>query len=261
MTHRPIAFVILLLLVLPTHTVFSQNNSSPLAQDAKTLLREAIAAVGGQDGMHALKDVRYLYNTSRGRSEERYIFDGEISWGKSTQEDGTERVQFFDGKEAFVYLNGEKTTEKKAIESAFFSRKTNYYWLTMIQKMGDPGLVYTYGGKRTVDGIEYDLVDVTFEDGVGVAKDRYLLYINPYTKLVDQFLFNVTAVGRQDPILMKYTYESFPGGVKFPVVRQSHAAANWEGDLAPDGKWGVRWFTDFSFNNGYTPESLKAQVQ
>jgi hypothetical protein len=233
--------------------LFGQHS---FAQDAKEILRQAIDAVGGNAGMHALKDVRYTYHTSRGSSEERYIFDGEISWGRSTQEDGTQRVQFFDGEKAFVRIDGKATEDEKAVESALFSRKTNYYWLTMIQKMADPGLIVTSGGTRIVDGIEYDLVDVTFEGGVGVAKDRYLLYVNPYTKLVDQFLFNVTAVGRQDPILMKYSYQTFPGSVKFPVVRQSHAAVDWEGNLDSKGSWGVRWLTDFSFNNGYTKANI-----
>ncbi len=217
-------------------------------KDPQLLIDEMIEAVGGIDALYALHDVSYTYNTARGSSEEHYIFDGEISWGRSKMQDGTNRVQYYDGQKAYVYLDGKATTDSEAIESAFFSRKTNYYWLTMMQKLRDPGLIYTYGGTREVEGITYDLVDITFEDGIGVAKDRYLVYINPYTKLVDLFLFNVTAVGRQDPILMKYTYETFPGGVKFPVVRQSHAAANWEGALTPDGRWGVRWLTNFKFN-------------
>lgn len=155
------------------------------------------------------------------------------------------------------WMDGTPKEDKKALESALFSRKTNYYWLAMIQKLGDPGLVYNYLGKRTYEGIPYELVDVTFEDGVGVAKDRYLLYINLYTKLVDQFLFTVAAAGRQTPIMMKYTCETFTGGVKFPVVGQSHAALNWEGDLDPKAKWRARWRADFSFHNGYTKDSIK----
>jgi len=221
-----------------------------IAQDAQAqaLLNEVVEAVGGMDGLHALKDVSLTYGSYRGVSEERYIFDGEISWGKSMTKDGKNRVQYYDGQQAQVWIDGVETTDKEAIESAFFSRKTNYYWLAMMQKMSDPGLVYTYGGKRTFEGIEYDLLDVTFEDNVGVAKDRYLLYVNPYTKLVDQFLFNVTAVGRTDPIMMKYTYGAFPGGVLLPVV---------EGDLAPKAKWSARYRTDIKFNNGFTAETIK----
>lgn len=226
------------------------------AQSPRALIDEMITAMGGTEALYALGDVSYVYHNARGASEERYIFDGEVSWGRSKMPDGRTRVQYFDGSNARVWLDGEETEDESQLESAFFSRKTNYYWLLMMQKLADPGLVYTSGGKRTVDGIEYDIVDVTFRDGVGVAKDRYVLYINPYTHLVDQFLFNVTAVGRQDPILMKYTYDTFDQGVKLPVVRQSHAAANWEGDLSADGRWSVRWITDVRFNRGFTKESI-----
>lgn len=226
---------------------------------ARTLIDQMVKAVGGLNGMHALKDVSFTYGSYRGVSEERYIFDGEISWGKSETKEGETQVQFYDGEDVRVWIDGVETTDKQALESAFFSRKTNYYWLTMMQKLQDPGLLYKYAGKRTFEGIEYDLVDVTFEDGVGVAKDRYLLYINPYTHLVDQFLFNVTAVGRQEPIMMKYTYDTFAGGVKFPVVGQSRSAANWEGDLDPQAKWSSRYRVDFKFNNGFTKESIKAE--
>lgn len=242
--------LLLIFLLSLSHSLQAQ------AQDAQTLLKKVVEAVGGLDAMHKLKDVSYSYNRYGVALEERYIFDGEISWGKYKLKDGTVRVQFFDGKTVKVWDNGKETLDKEAIKGAWFNRKTNYYWLAMMQKMTDPGIVATYNGKRTYEGIEYDLLDVTFEDGVGVAKDRYLLYVNPYTKLVDQFLFTVAAAGRQDPIFMKYGYDTFSGGVKFPVTGQSRAALNWEGDLDPKAKWSVRWRNDFRFNNGYTVESI-----
>ncbi|MEL7159369.1 MAG: DUF6503 family protein [Bacteroidota bacterium] len=226
------------------------------AQSAQQLINETVAAVGGMEGLHALKDVSFDYVNYRGTSSERYVFDGELSWGKSMTKDGKTRIQYYDGQDVTVWIDGQKTTDEKELQSALFTRKTNYYWLAMIQKLSDPGLVYEYAGKRTYEGIEYDLVDVTFEDGVGVAKDRYLLYINPYTKLVDQFLFTVAAVGRQDPILMKYTYDTFPGGVKLPVVAQSIAAKDWEGEPAADAKWSSRYRTNFQFNQGFTAENI-----
>lgn len=235
--------------------LISANISMVNAQTAQSLLKEIVAAVGGVEAMHKLKDVSFTYSYGGGGME-RYIFDGEISWGRSTQKDGTTRVQFFDGKDVVVWIDDKRSEDEKAIKSAMFSRKTNYYWLAMIQKMADPGVVASYGGKRMFEGIEYDLLDITYEDGVGVAKDRYLLYVNPYTKLVDQFLFTVAAVGRQDPIMMKYSYDTFKGGVKFPVVGQSRAASNWEGDLDPEAKWSARWRSNFKFNNGYTVKSI-----
>jgi len=229
--------------------------TTAISQNAQSLLKETVAAVGGVEAMHKLKDVSFTYGYSGG-SEERYIFDGEISWGKAKQKDGTTRVQFFDGKNVTVWIDGKKTEDEKAIQSAMFSRKTNYYWLAMIQKLSDPGVIATYEGKRVYEGIEYDLLDITYEDGVGVAKDRYLCYVNPYTKLVDQFLFTVAAVGRQDPIMMKYSYDTFENGVKFPIVGQSRAALNWEGELDPEAKWNARHRANFKFNNGFTLKSI-----
>ncbi|MEM9836978.1 MAG: hypothetical protein AAF828_10770, partial [Bacteroidota bacterium] len=218
---------------------------------------QVVTAVGGLDALYQLEDMAYTYNTSQGSKEERYIIDGEFSAGRSTTKDGKIKVEYYDGQNAYVYLDGKLVKNEDMVASAFFARKTNFYWILMMHKLLDPGLIYRYGGTRTVEGVAYEIVDMTFEDGVGVAKDRYVLYINPYTHLVDQFLFNVMAVGREDPIMMKFTYDTFPGGVKFPVLRQSTAALNWEGDIAKDAKWGVRWFTDFSFNNGFTQENLR----
>lgn len=232
--------------------------TSVRAQDdrARTLLAEVVAAVGGTEALYQLRDVEYTYHYGPSASLERYIFDGELSYGRSETAEGT-REQFFDGQEASVQLDGQPVTDAKQLASALFSRKTNLYWLLMMQKMADPGVLATYGGTRNVEGIPYELVDVTFEDGVGVAKDRYLLYVNPYTKLVDQFLFTVAAVGRQDPILMKYTYGTFEDGVKFPVVSQSNGSANWEGEVSDPEKWSARWREGFSFNNGFTAETIR----
>lgn len=242
--------VILLIIIFCT-----TSNINLISQDAKSLLTEAVAAVGGVDAMYKLKDVSFSYSYGGG-SQERYIFDKEISWGKTQLKDGTTRIQFYDGNTVHVWIDGKKTEDEKAIQSAWFGRKTNYYWLAMIQKLADPGVIATYSGKRIYEGIEYDLLDITYEDGVGVAKDRYLLYVNPYTKMVDQFLFTVAAVGRQDPIMMKYQYDTFEHGVKFPVVGTSRAALNWDGDLDPEAKWGARHRSNFKFNNGYSVKSI-----
>ncbi len=246
----PLCIILLCTCVLAPFATLQAQDAS-----ARKLLDRVVAAVGGVEGMHRLKDVQYTYHYGTEPSLERYIFDGEISYGKTMTDDGV-REQFFDGETATVLLDGRPVTDEEAIESAFFSRKTSFYWLAMMQKMADPGLVYAYGGTREVEGIPYDILDVTFEDNVGVAKDRYLLYVNPYTHLVDQFLFTVAAAGRQDPILMKCTYGTFEGGVKFPIVSQSHAAANWAGELDPRGKWGARWRSDFKFSNGFTKENI-----
>ncbi|WP_157500923.1 DUF6503 family protein [Lewinella sp. 4G2] len=245
----------LALLLLATLTLFPGTRAS--AQNEAEELRERVVnSVGGMDALHQLKDVEYTYTSKRGTSTERYIFDGEISYGMSTTKEGKRRRQYFDGENVRVWIDDVETTDENELKSALFTRKTNYYWLAMMQKMSDPGLQFAYAGTREFEGIDYDLLDVTFNDNVGVAKDRYLLYVNPHTGLVDQFLFTVMAYERATPIMMKYTYDTFANGVKLPVVSQSHGALNWEGDLDPKAKWGARWRTNFSFNNGFEKNTI-----
>ncbi|NJC28254.1 DUF6503 family protein [Neolewinella antarctica] len=250
----PILFALLTLPCTPDS--YRDRAQSASNERAKAIIDRMVQTTGGMQGLHALKDVEYKYTYGSNTSTERYIFDGEISYGQSTNGEGQKQQQYFDGETATVWLDGKKTADADALKSALFTRKTNFYWLTMMQKLADPGLIYDYAGTRNYEGVDYDLVDVTFNDGVGVAKDRYLLYVNPHTHLVDQFLFTVMAFDRATPIMMKYTYDTFAGGVKLPVVSQSHSALNWEGELDPEAKWGARWRTDFKFNNGFTKNNI-----
>ena len=228
-----------------------------LAQRADELIEKAILAVGGKAAMYALHDVQYTYHRGDRSSLERYIFDGETSYGREKTEDGSVREQYYNGRSITVLVDGQIIRDTSEIKSAFFARKTNFYWLAMIQKLDDPGTIASYAGTREVEGIAYHLVNVTFEDGVGVAKDRYLLYINPVTHLVDQFLFTVAAAKKLTPTLMKYTYGIFESGVRFPVISRSHPVLNWAGDLDPAGEWSVRYREEFRFDSGFTPETIR----
>ena len=242
-----VGFLLLLCTCVPAQT---------FAQTARELVDSVIAAVGGTDALYGLQDVQYRYHYGRTPSLERYLFGGEHSYGRSTDAAGKVREEYYDGDRTVVTVDGQPVDDAETIASAHFRRKTNFYWLTMMHKLGDPGVLLDTAGTRTVEGIPYRLVDVTFEDGVGVAKDRYRLFINPYTHLVDQFLFTVAAVGRLDPIMMKYQYGVFPGGLRLPVVSQSRSALDWDGTLDPDKEWGARYRAEFSFKNGFTPENI-----
>jgi hypothetical protein len=53
--------------------------------------------------------------------------------------------------------------------------------------MKDPGVILAYGGEETKDGATWDKVVLTF-DNVGLTpKDKYWLYVNRNTKMVDRW--------------------------------------------------------------------------
>ncbi len=246
--------VAVFLALLFTQPISADQNTE---KDAKDLIVQMTEATGSYDDLKSLKDVEYTYtvkNVVTGRSDisvERYVFDGELSWGKYLERDGNtfpdlqgEIVQGYDGKESWMTLNGKNISDEAALKYADFTRKTNFYWFAMMQKLLDPGIIYTYEGKEKVNGIEYDLVQVTYEPGVGDVSDIYTLYINPETHLVDRFYFTVLDFGITDPILMEVEYKQFEG-VKLPVVRKFNATVPDIGTMNIE-----EIMTGLKFNNG-----------
>ena len=234
--------------------------------EGKALVKEMVAAIGGVEALYAKKDVEYTYTynvPAEGKkdvSKERYVFDGELSWAAyETHEkfvspgyEGTV-YQGYDGKNFWVKHDDEVMEDEQMNGLSSFMRKTNYYWFNMMFKLLDPGLVYEYKGTKEVDSVNYEIVRVTFEENVGVAQDIYELYINPETKLVDQFLFTVQAFGVTDPLLMKVKYEEVDGLML--TTYRKYAPANWEGEVIQEA-WAEEISEDVKFNNGFTTDQF-----
>lgn len=235
-------------------------------KDAKALIERVVQEAGGASALHAKKDVEYtyIYRGADGKmdvSVERYVFDGEKSWARYDVHEKSVYpktqglvVQGYDGKTTWETVAGKRTPQDR-IKLADFLRKTNFYWFAMTFKLLDPGLKYAHKGQRRVGKTNYELVELTFDVGVGDVSDTYLLYVNPKTWRVDQFLFTVLDFGRKDPFLMKVEYERVDG-VLLPVKRV-YAEANWDGKItkASDTEElsvGIR------FSNGFGLELFEA---
>ncbi|MEL6132458.1 MAG: DUF6503 family protein [Bacteroidota bacterium] len=246
----------------PTPSTSSAQAPAPASSfqnKAHQLVANSVEKVGTYDRLLALKDVSYTYTyrLPDGRqdvTEEQYIFDGERSKAKFIQHDvsfvkteGT-IVQGFDGAQAWTSIDGERTEDSAMIERAFFLRKTNFYWFAMNQKLLDPGLSYQYIRLDTVNNQTYDVVEVSFGEGVGEAQDLYHLYINQKTGLIDQFLFTVMAFERSEPLLMEVTYEAIDG-ILLPVYRR-YTPANWEGVIIKEDSWAEEISQNIRFNTG-----------
>lgn len=238
------------------------------ADDPQALVREVVAAMGGRDALRARRDVEYTYTyTKEGKSDistERYLFDGELSWGRyDTHENMAPDIagpiiQGYDGESTWVTVDGELTDDEALIQSADFLRKTNFYWFAMMFKLLDPGLTYSHEGTWSHGGIDYDLVMVGFEEGVGDVQDQYLLCINPETHMVDRFLFTVMDFGMTDPLLMTVGYKEVDG-VMIPATRRYTPAVSWQNPVPkPDPQWVDEISTDITFNNGFERSLFQA---
>ncbi|WP_350289652.1 hypothetical protein [uncultured Croceitalea sp.] len=238
------------------------------AQEAKQLIRKVVEANGGKDGLHKLKDVSYDYsfmvkdNNIEDVSKERYIFDGEVSFAEYTKREvyaipqmpGKTYTQFFDGNKSVSTMDGKVIAEQQPAFYGHILRKTNYYWFTMMFKLADPGVNHKMLPARDVDGTTYKIVEMTFGENIGESSDdKYILYINPETNRIDQFLYNATGFGVTEPSIMKVKYEKIDG-IYISTYRK-YAPADWDGNKK-EGPWTEQYTKNVKFNNGYNLENI-----
>lgn len=222
------------------------------------LVYDMVQKVGDYNDLLEKKDVvyTYTYEMPDGKADistEKYIFDGERSYGGYSRHDraypDVEGLveQGYDGSNYWLKYEGKYSEDKKMLERVKFNRPTNFYWFAMMQKLLDPDLNYEYLGTKQIDDQAYDIVKVSFNSTPDKPTDIYQLYINKETSLVDQFLFTVADFGRMEPLLMEVAYEKVDG-ILIPSKRR-YKSSNWDAEPSEDPWISVSW-TDIKFDNG-----------
>lgn len=250
------------MILLSTLTISAQNTDEKSAE----LLNALETVNGGYEKLASKKDVEFHYvydNFEKGKdvSTERHIFNGEHSWASYEQHDinvmpGTEGVvlqSYVDDKPA-ITLAGKAITDPKAIGGTVFLRKVNFYWFTMMYKLKDPGTNYKYLGTEKVGEVTYDKVSLIYSSDITKKEqnDEYILYFNPETHLVDQFMFSLPAFGIEKPVLkMTLVYENIDG-ILVSTIRKGFMP-NEKGEYVPLGDF---TFSKVKFNNGFKKESF-----
>lgn len=273
MKIQPVILVIILAITIAScnNSTDKQVNQEQIQTEVNfqnkghELVYDLSKKVGDYEMLLSKKDVvyNYTYTTPDGSTDqslEKYIFEGELSYGKYTQHERTlpqiEGIieQGYDGEGYWIKSDGKLIDDTVALKRVMFNRPTNFYWFTMFQKLTDPGLKYDYLGEKRIGDTEYDVVKISFELKNDKPTDIYQLYINKETGIVDQFLFTVADFGvLETPYLMVLEYEEIEGFL-MPTKRK-YKKSNWEAEVM-DTPWvNVHW-TNISFNNGLKKEDF-----
>lgn len=100
------------------------------------------------------------------------------------------------------------------------------YWVIMPFKLRDPGTILKHARtERTEDGVEYDVLELSFEAGVGLTpSDRYWLYVNRKTHLIDKWEYVLTG---QKPPPQPSSWEGWTtvGPIKISLARRFQGKA------------------------------------
>ena len=233
----------------------------------ETLLRAVAYSHGGWGDLWKKGDVQYTYDyrTPDGKADvslERYLFTNEASLGKYTQhdinvmpgEDG-EVVQYFNGQETVVMVDGKKAENPQLLGVSDFLRRANYFWFTMPYKLTDKGTIITYQGQEEYNGKTYDKVHVTYDPEITGKEqnDIYVLYVNPETKLIDRFFFSLPFLGVNEPVIIaNYQYEDVDG--QLIATKRTYFLPTEEGYAEQPNI--VQTLSDITFNNGFTTENM-----
>ncbi len=248
----------------------SKEEAIPTFQNkGHELVHKMVQKVGDYSQLLDKEDViyTYTYKTPDGKmdiSTEKYLFDGELSYGAYEQHERTfphlEGLieQGFDGNEYWLKHKGEILTDESLLKRVAFNRPTNFYWFAMMQKLLDPGINYDHVKEVTIQDKNYDVVKVSFNSEGGKPTDIYQLYINKKTSLVDQFLFTVADFGMMEiPNMMVLQYEEIDG-LLIPTKRQ-YKKSTWDADISDEPWINVDW-TNIKFNNNLTKEDFKKET-
>ena len=248
---------------------FALTSATADAPNPQKLIKKMEKAMGGWNKLYKLNDVQFTYNYEypgqhkKDRSIEKYIFEGEHSWAKYDihqinvlpNKAGTV-IQSYVHDKASMSHDGKIMKDDASVGLSHFLRKANYYWFTMMYKLSDPGVKLSMMDGETVNGINYHKVRVDFNPTtVGKAEnDIYVLYINPKTKLVDQFLFSLPARGVMQPVILMTVQYQTVNGVKVPAKRSVYQPGA-DGQLSKTANL-VQTSSNIKFNNGFSPEDL-----
>ena len=118
-------------------------------------------------------------------------------------------------------IDSDSTNVANIIKMGYERWVNDTYWIIMPFKLRDPGTILKHARtERTEDGVEYDVLELSFEAGVGLTpSDRYWLYVNRKTHLIDKWEYILTG---QKPPPQPSTWEGWTtvGPVKISLARR-----------------------------------------
>jgi hypothetical protein len=232
-----VALCLLPAIVVPAARAAESREPAAVATAQKTL-----QAMGGEKGFADLRTLKFDFVVVRGgkdagryrhvwdRWDGRYRLEGKNKEGKdllvlfNVQNRGQGRA-WVDGKE----LAGDDL--KAMLERAYGRFINDSYWLLMPAKMLDPGVNLGSEGEKQVDGKTYDVVRVSFEDGIGLTpKDTYWAFVAKDTGLMERWEMILTGQKSEEREAFSWTDWKPVGPVKLAMTKS-----------APDGSFAIRF--------------------
>jgi hypothetical protein len=187
------------MLLAPGHAAVAGAEGGTSDPKAVALADKVMAALGGQKAWDGTRFLRFDFAVERGG---KALFSRAHTWdkwnGRYRLESKTEKgeplvvLMNLNTRDGDAWIDGKKlegAAEKAQLDGAFGAWTNDTYWLLMPYKLRDEGCKLALAGEETKDGKAWDKLLLTF-DNVGLTpKDKYWVYVNRETGLVDKWDF------------------------------------------------------------------------
>lgn len=171
----------------------------PARSNAKgmAIADEVMKAMGGSDAWRQTRFLRFDFGVEvegKMRPPRSHWWDKETGRyrleGKTPEGDAYLVLMNLNTKEGSAWLKGAKLEgedAKKYLERAYGAWTNDTYWLLVPYKLKDGGVQLGYDGEMKKGDDAWDKVVLTF-DNVGLTpKDKYWLFVNRKTHLIDRW--------------------------------------------------------------------------
>lgn len=166
---------------------------------AVAIADKAMTALGGQKAWERTRFLRFDFAVDK---DGKALMSRAHTWDKwngryrleglTKEGDPYVVLMNLNTKEGDAWLKGKKVLgeeKKKQLEEAFASWTNDTYWLLMPYKLKDAGCNLALAGEEKKDGKVWDKLLLTFENVGLTPKDKYWVYVNRETGLVDRWDF------------------------------------------------------------------------
>jgi hypothetical protein len=192
---------------------------------AVAIAERALESLGGSDAWRATRFLRFDWAVERGGEQvvrRAHFWDkwtGDYRLEAPTGEGETFVVAMNIGsREGRAWVGGvelEGEALAKRLEEAFGAWTNDTYWLLAPYKLLDPGVSLKLAGQESEGGKTWDRLELGF-DGVGLTpKDRYWMWVNRDTGLVDRWDY-VLKGGDEPPTSWSWEGWADHGSIKLP---------------------------------------------
>jgi hypothetical protein len=161
------------------------------AASASAVADRVMQALGGKEAWDATRFLKFTFVGRRTHWWDKWTGRHRIE-GTTTEGQRFVVLENINTHQGRAWVDGKEVAGAEAktwLERAHGAWVNDTYWLLMPYKLRDPGVNLAYAGQETVDGQTCDKLALSFGKVGLTPGDRYWVYVNRKTGLVDRWAY------------------------------------------------------------------------